>query len=102
MQKAKKLTSANILQINTLMLQTIASYVNSFATDEDSVSSMQMYADDVAYNATALQQFNVSKDVQELHTAIIKQDTLVREYFYTTLKYIEVKNLISANRFACI
>jgi hypothetical protein len=29
------------------------------------------------------------------------QDTIVREFYYTTLKYIEDNNLIPLNMFAC-
>ena len=101
MRKAK-LTSTNLLDINTIMLNTIADYINTFAKDADSVSSLQMYADDVAHNVTALQNFNTTHDAQQLHNAIMLQDTLVREYFYTTLKYIEVNNLISKENFCCI
>ena len=101
MRKAK-LSSNDLLNINTIMLNTIASYISTFAKDEDSISSMQMYADDVAHNITALQDFNTTHDAQQLHNAIMLQDTLVREYFYTTLKYIEVNNLISKENFCCI
>ena len=98
----RQLTSANVLQINKLVLATIASYTKTCREIADTVSSAQMYADDVVYNATALQNFNKTLDVLKLHTALIAQDTVVREEFYTTLKYIEINNLIDRRYFACM
>ena len=101
MQK-QKLSSTNLLTINQLMLKTIASYISDYATNEDNVSSLQMYADDVAHNVAALQVFNQTHNVQKLHDNIMQQDTLVREYFYNTLRYIESNNLIPQRNFCCI
>ncbi len=101
MQIAQK----HIQAINLLMQTRIAVYINNYVTADADVSSLQMYADDIAYNSKILAAFNNSnlrkKDVLNLHTAIIKQDTLVREHFYIVLKYIENNNLIAANYFAC-
>ena len=44
----------HMLKINTLMLKTMESYVNTFVNDEDDVSSISMYAEDVAHNVNAL------------------------------------------------
>ena len=101
MQK-QKLSSTDLQVINLLMLNTIAEYITAFAKDSEDTSSLQMYADDVTHNVTALQNFNKTHDVQKLHDAIMLQDTLVREFFYSTLKYIEVNNLISKENFCCI
>ena len=61
-----------------------------------------MYAQDVAYNTNALAQFNNTLNAQELHNAIMQQDTLVREYYIAVLQYIETKRLITADKFCCI
>jgi hypothetical protein len=101
MQIAQK----HIHAINLLMLQRMQKYLTIFATDDNDISSLQMYTDDIAYNANALQVFNNSnlrkQDVLNLHNAIMHQDTLVREHFYIVLKYIENNNLIAADYFTC-
>lgn len=101
MQIAQK----HIQVINTLMLAEMRTYLATFATADSDVSSLQMYADDIAYNSKILAVFNNSnlrkKDLLKLHDAIIMQDTLVREHFYSVLKYIEDNNLIDAQYFAC-
>ncbi len=91
----------HVQAINLLMQARIAKYINTFVTADSDVTSLQMYADDVVHNATALQNFNNTKDATALHNAIMLQDTLVREYFYTVLKYIESNKLVSADMFAC-
>jgi hypothetical protein len=97
----RKVTKQNALAINTIMLATIASYIKCFATGQTDVNSLQMYADDVAHNVAALQVFNSTKNAQNLHNSIMLQDTLVREYFITALRYIENNNLIAAHNFCC-
>ena len=89
------------VKINTLMLKTIESYVNTFVNDEDDISSLSMYAEDVAYNANALVAFNTSKDASALHNSIMMQDTLVREYYISVLLYIERNKLINKRNFCC-
>ena len=98
----RKANNTHVKAINLLMQQTIASYITTFADAEADVTSLQMYADDVAHNVTALQLFNNNKDATSLHTAIIKQDTLVREYFYNVLMYIETNKLVPTYMFACM
>ena len=98
----RKVTQTQVLAINTLMLKTTESYINTFVREEDDVSSISMYADDVQHNITALVNFNATKDVQALHDSIMLQDTLVREYYIDTLRYIENNKLINSNRFCCI
>jgi hypothetical protein len=100
---AVAITPAHIKRINKLMYTTTISYIKCFATGRDvDTSSYSMYADDVAYNTSALAQFNKTLDAQELHDAIMQQDTLVREYYIAVLQYIESKRLITANRFCCV
>ena len=94
----QKLTITHITNINTLMLNTISTYINTYniANTYDN-----LIAQDVVHNSYALHKFNNTKDVQQLHTAIIAQDTLVREYFVNVLQYIENNNLIAASKFCC-
>lgn len=98
----RKANNTQVVAINKLMLKTTEDYVNTFVNnDESDVSSLQMYAFDVAHNVNALVAFNASKDAAALHTSIIMQDTLVREYYYVVLKYIETNKLVPANMCAC-
>ena len=92
----------HMLKINTLMLKTTESYVNTFVNDEDDVSSISMYAEDVAHNVNALVAFNATKDAQALHDSIMLQDTLVREYYISVLLYIERNKLINKRNFCCV
>jgi len=100
---AVTLTKQHVKQINKLMYATTISYIKCFATSRDADSSMYaMYAQDVAYNTQALAEFNCTLNVQQLHNAIMQQDTLVREFYITVLQYIERKRLITADNFCCI
>ena len=92
----------HMLKINTLMLKTTESYVNTFVNNEDDVSSISMYAEDVAHNVNALVAFNATKDAQALHDSIMLQDTLVREYYISVLLYIERNKLINKRNFCCV
>ncbi len=85
----------HITNVNLLMQKTIANYINTYVTKDADATSFAMYADDVAHNINALQQFNATLDADLLQDAIIKQDTLVRECFYSTLKYLEQQNLVT-------
>ena len=98
----RKVTAVHFLQLQRLMLSTTESYINTFADAQSDSSALSMYADDVAYNINALVQFNKNKDVQALHNSIMYQDTLVREYYIETLRYIENNKLINSNMFCCI
>jgi len=100
---AVAITPQHIKRINALMYRTTISYIKCFATGRDvDASSYSMYADDVAYNTSALAQFNKTLNAQELYDNIMQQDTLVREYYIAVLQYIESKRLITANNFCCI
>jgi hypothetical protein len=100
---AVAITPAHIKRINKLMYATTISYIKCFATStEANADNYSMYADDVAYNVSALAQFNKTLNAQELHDAIMQQDTLVREYYIAVLQYIESKRLITADNFCCI
>ena len=98
----RKANNTQVVAINKLMLKTTESYVNTFVNnDESDVSSLQMYAFDVAHNINALVAFNATKDAEALHESIMQQDTLVREYYYNVLVYIETNKLVPANMCAC-
>jgi hypothetical protein len=95
------ITPDNIAKINFLMLKTTQEYIDSFVTDVND-SNYIMYTMDVQHNINALAQFNKDNNVQDLHENIMRQDTLVREYYIETLRYIENNKLISANRYCCV
>lgn len=100
---AVAVNATHIKRINKLMYATTISYIKCFATGRDAeTSSYAMYAQDVAYNTNALAQFNNTLNAQELHNAIMQQDTVVREYYIAVLQYIETKRLITADKFCCI
>lgn len=98
----RKLTAKHKLAITELMFKNIASYINIYCTDNTNTSSTDMYVGDIAHNNNALATFNKDNNVQNLHNAIMYQDTLVREHFVAVLQYIEKNDLISANNFCCI
>ena len=91
----------HVIVINNLMLKTTESYISTFVSEDD-VSSISMYADDVAHNVNALVAFNATKDAQALHNSIMLQDTLVREYYISVLLYIERNKLINKRNFCCV
>jgi hypothetical protein len=92
----------HVIVINNLMLKTTESYINTFVSEDEDVSSISMYAEDVAYNVNALVAFNASKDASALHNSIMMQDTLVREYYISVLLYIERNKLINKRDFCCV
>ena len=96
-----KLTNETIAKINFLMLKTTQEYIDSFVTDVND-SNYIMYTMDVQHNINSLAQFNSDNNVQDLHENIMRQDTLVREYYIETLRYIENNKLISSNRYCCV
>ena len=98
----QKLTATHVADIQRLMLKTTEDYINTFVTEDDDASSLSMYATDVQHNTNALVAFIKDKNVQQLHDSIMQQDTLVREYYYAVLRYIEDNALISSNNFCCI
>ena len=91
----------HIIVINNLMLKTTESYINTFVSEDEDVSSISMYADDVAHATNALVAFNINNDAQALHDSIMQQDTLVREYYIAVLLYIESNKLIDKRNFCC-
>ena len=100
---AVAVTPQHVKQINKLMYSTTISYIKCFgASTTANADNYSMYADDVAYNVSALAQFHKTLNAQELHDAIMQQDTLVREYYIKVLQYIERKRLITADNFCCI
>jgi hypothetical protein len=88
--------------IIAIMLKTTAEYIDIFVSTNPDADCYDMYANDIAYNTSALNDFVESEDYAQLHTAIIRQDTLVREYYYAVLVYIEQNALIPKRKFACI
>ena len=92
----------HVVIINTLLLKTMESYINTFVNDSEDAGSISMYAEDVAYAANALVAFNATKDASALHDSIMLQDTLVREYYISVLLYIERNKLIPSNAFCCV
>ena len=95
------LANKHIVAINQLMLNTTAEYINCFAKDETDIDQFKMYTSDVAHNIAALDVFNTTLNAETLHDNIMRQDTLVREFYITVLLYIENNKLIPANMFAC-
>ena len=98
----RKLTAKHKLAITELMFKDIASYINIYCTNNTDTSSTNMYVDDIAHNTSALDVFNKTNNVQQLHDNIMQQDTLVREHFIKVLRYIEQNDLINADNFCCI
>ena len=98
----RKVTAVHFLKIQFLMLKTTEDYISTFVTKTDDSSSLSMYATDVQHNTNALVQFIADKNAQNLHASIMQQDTLVREYYISVLRYIEENSLINSNRFCCI
>ena len=103
----RKLTPAHKLAINMLVLKTTQDYIDFSTTQHGvnfpiTVDNLQFSTLDLQYNINALAVFNKDNNVQNLHDAIMQQDTFVREYYIDTLRYIESNNLISSNRFCCI
>ena len=97
----RKLTHAQIAEINTITLQTIAEFTTDWLTKWEDVKRSG-YAPDVAKITLALADFNTTKNVQALHNSIMRNDTLVREAFISTLSYIEENALIPANSYCCV
>jgi hypothetical protein len=95
------LANKHIVAINQLMLNTTAEYINCFAKDETDIDQFKMYTDDVSHNIAALNVFNTTLDTEVLHDNIMRQDTLVREFYISVLLYIEKNKLVPANMFAC-
>ena len=98
----RKLTKQHKLAITNTMFADIASYINCYCTNNEDVGSTNMYCNDILHNTNALSVFNATNNVQQLHESIMLQDTIVRESFINTLRYIEENNLISPRYFACM
>jgi hypothetical protein len=96
----RTLTNKHIADINVLALTLIAEYTeqlrNNLSIDPDSIN---MYANDIAYNTRALVEFNAEHDVQQLFRSIMLQDTYIREHFVEVLDYISNCVLINTYEF---
>jgi hypothetical protein len=94
MQKLTKAHSRNIQLLTLGVLQKyIALYVQICANE--GLRDVTMLAADVLRIASAVHAFSVGGNVQQLHTAIMLQDTLVREKYISVLRYIEDNNLVA-------
>ena len=98
----QKLTKQHKVAITNTMFADIASYINCYCTNNEDNDNTNMYCMDVVHNTNALNDFVSTNNVQQLHESIILQDTIVREHFINTLRYIEENNLISPRYFACM
>jgi hypothetical protein len=96
------LANKHIIAINQLMLKTTADYINCFAQDESDIDQFKMYTNDVEYNINSLNAFNSTFNASQLHDNIMRQDTLVREFYINVLLYIENNKLIPAKMFCCV
>ena len=103
----RKLTQVHKREINMLMLKTTMDYID-FSTTSYCVNmpvtldNVQFHTLDIQHNINALAAFNTSNNVQQLHDALMQQDTFVREYYIDVLQYIEQNALINVNRYCCI
>ena len=93
----RKVNNTHANNISNIMYATIVEYKQQYVKSSEDKLELQ----DVYYNAKALHKFGLTRNAQELHNAIMLQDTLVREYFYTTLKYIEDNKLINPQYWVC-
>jgi len=100
----QKVTKAHVLAVNKIMFATLAQYTAHcadmcknpvYAGVQADCNDYIMYIGDMLHNANALATFNKDNDAAKLHDAIIRQDTLVRETFFDTLKYLEDNDLVS-------
>lgn len=98
----RKLTAKHKIAIANLMLKTTADYINAYCVNNSDTDNVDMYCADVAHNISALDVFNKTNNVMQLHDNIMLQDTLVREEYINVLRYIEQNNLINADCFVCI
>jgi len=102
----RKLTPAHKLNINMLVLKTTQDYID-FSTTQHGVNrpitaeNLQFSTLDIQHNVNALAVFNTDNNVQNLHDAVMQQDTFVREYYIAVLQYIEDHALIPSNAFCC-
>jgi hypothetical protein len=80
--------------INLLMLKTISTMLKINVGMGEELHSLRVLADDVAHNIKALQEFNAELDANILQTAILQQDTVVREEFISVLQYLETNDLV--------
>ena len=90
MRKLKKATKADVATIVVIMQADLARYVQLTKTvdaDADDIYITELHYDDIVYNYNALLQFTQDKDTVTLCDALIKQDTIVREFFYKTVHY---------------
>jgi hypothetical protein len=81
----RKLTKQHKCAIITTMLAELQYY-----------STYCSHQPDITANLAKLNTFNLTNDVQQLHSSVVRQDTYAREKFIKTLRYIEANNLVSA------
>lgn len=92
--RVKKATKADVATIVQIMQADLAKYVqliNNVYTvtnkqeGEDFVHKLQH--DDIVYNFNALVQFMQDKNTVKLCDALMQQDTIVAEHFYSVVHY---------------
>ncbi len=98
MRKLKKATKADVATIVAIMQDDLARYAKLTKTAyADKIANdtyiTELHYDDIVYNYNALLQFMQDKDTVQLCNKLIKQDTIVREFFYKTVFYATDNNL---------
>jgi hypothetical protein len=91
----KKASKQQQHTINLLMLQTISTYLNIYVGAGEDLQNLRVYTEDVAHNINALNAFNATLDADTLQSAIMGQDTLVREVFGKVLRFLEDNSLVA-------
>lgn len=101
----QKVTQAHATQVVTLLQQVVANY-KEFATwcaqqADTTQADETMHANDIVYMQAACAAFATNKNASVLHDALMRQDTFVREYCISVLRYLEDAALIPRNMYAC-
>lgn len=99
----KTITNKDAVEIIKLLFSNTRDYIDSCNEflDEDMLDFVKMYSEDIIYNVNNVKKFIKTLNVKKLHRDILEQDTLVREYYYDVLVYIEKNNLIDEAYHAC-
>ena len=92
MRKLANIHYNNIIAITLATMQDYTKFALSCAEDEDDSNVMHM--EDILYMQTALNEFIADRDVAKLQDKIMMQDTFVREYYISTLRYMEDEMLV--------
>jgi hypothetical protein len=90
----RKLTVLHKHFIVKTMRDCIVQYTNAYLAQAVSEDEASMYAEDIAYNCTALQNFIANNCCDTLQEAIMEQDTAPREEFVAVLRYVAEHKLV--------